>query len=93
MLGERRKHPRFAINRIAKFQADFGSLPRDCMITDLSQFGARLYVDGVEVPDKFHLMVSGDRGYRRECRVVWRLGGEIGVTFVSTPERERAKSL
>jgi hypothetical protein len=90
MLGERRKHPRFAINRIAKFQADLGSLPRDCMITDLSQIGARLYVDGVEVPDKFHLMVSGDRGYRRECRVVWRLGGEIGVTFVSAPERERA---
>ena len=83
---ERRQHQRYTINRIAKFQADSGSLPRDCMITDISKQGARLFADGVDVPDQFDLLISGDKGVRRECRVVWRLGGEIGVAFVG-PER------
>ncbi len=86
MPNERRQHRRYAINRIAKFQADAYSLPRDCMITDMSQQGARLFADGVEVPDQFALLISGDKGIRRECQVVWRLGGEIGVSFVG-PER------
>jgi hypothetical protein len=86
MPNERRQHRRYAINRIAKFQADAYSLPRDCMITDMSKQGARLFADGVEVPDQFDLLISGDKGVRRECQVVWRLGGEIGVAFVG-PER------
>lgn len=86
MPDERRQHRRYAINRIAKFQADSGSLPRDCMITDISKQGARLFADGVDVPDQFDLLISGDKGVRRECQVVWRLGGEIGVAFVG-PER------
>ena len=87
MLNERRKHQRFAINRIAKFQADLGALPRDCMITDISKEGARLFADDVEVPDRFQLVITGDKGLIRDCRVVWRLGGEIGVAFVG-PARE-----
>ena len=86
MSNERRQHRRYAINRIAKYQADAGSLPRDCMITDISKQGARLFADGVDVPDQFDLLISGDKGVRRGCQVVWRLGGEIGVAFVG-PER------
>ena len=88
MIQERRRDRRFTINRIAKYQADSGALPRDCMITDISKQGARLFSDGIEMPDQFHLVISGEgeKGSRRECRVVWRLGGEIGVTFVG-PER------
>ena len=37
MDNERRKHRRYAINRIAKYQTDAGALPRDCMITDISR--------------------------------------------------------
>jgi hypothetical protein len=95
MPAERRHHRRYIINRIAKFQTDSGALPRDCMITDISKQGARLFADGSEVPDQFVLLISGEgeNGSRRECRVVWRLGGEIGVTFVG-PERrlQRASS-
>jgi hypothetical protein len=86
MPAERRQHQRYTINRIAKFQADAYSLPRDCMITDMSKQGARLFADGGEVPDQFDLLISGDKGVRRGCQVVWRLGGEIGVSFVG-PER------
>ena len=84
MFSERRKHQRYVINRIAKFQADSSALPRDCMITDISQQGARLFADGVDVPDKFQLLISGEKRDQRECRVVWRLGGEIGVTFTDS---------
>jgi len=59
MSDERRQHRRYAINRIAKFQTDSGALPRDCMITDISKQGARLFADGVEVPDQFHLLRQG----------------------------------
>jgi len=87
MSDERRQHRRYTINRIAKFQADAGTLPRDCMITDMSKQGARLFANGAEVPDQFDLLISGDKGIRRGCQVVWRLGGEIGVAFVGPDRR------
>jgi hypothetical protein len=86
-FDDRRKHRRYTINRIAKFQTDFGALPRDCMITDISEDGARLFAEYNDVPDQFHPVISGDSDMRRECRVVWRLGGEIGVSFVGPAPR------
>jgi hypothetical protein len=82
MLIDRRRHPRQRINRLAKVQAETGGLPRDCLITDISAEGARLHVEGIDVPDQFLLWITGERDVRRECRVVWRLGHEVGVTFV-----------
>jgi len=83
-LKERRKAPRRAINRVAQFHTGPGALPRSCMITDISDNGARLYCDGA-MPDTFLLSLSGEGvEARRECRVVWRLGGELGVEFVGT---------
>lgn len=50
------------------------------MVADLSDQGARLYSD--ETPPAFTLTISGDKGdERRACRVVWRLGHEVGVQF------------
>ena len=89
MSTERRRHPRTIINRIAKFRTDVGALPRDCMITDISKEGARLFIDAAEVPAQFHLIISGEPGTMHECRVVWRLGGEVGVSFVGRPQRDR----
>ena len=86
MLDDRRRDRRYGIHRMAMLQTDPDALPRDCMITDVSRNGARLFADHVEVPDRFHLLLAGDKGARRECRVVWRLGGEIGIAFVQ-PER------
>jgi len=80
MLKEIRRHERHSINRVAKIQSA-GSLPRDCLVTDLSEGGARLYAEGIVIPDHFVLLLTGSRTVRRECRVVWRLGNEIGVRF------------
>ena len=83
MLSDRRRSRRYTINRIAKFQADAYTLPRDCMISDISDHGARLFAEGIEIPNQFNLLIDNDeRGLRRQCQVVWRLGYEIGVKFI-----------
>jgi len=80
MSKERRRHERHSINRVAKVQSA-GSLRRDCLVTDISDAGARLYAEGIVIPDQFVLLITGSQTVRRECRVVWRLGNEIGVEF------------
>ena len=82
VFNERRKDARRKVNRMAQFYTELGQLPRTCMVTNLSEAGARLYSDS-EMPPQFILAVSGDGvNMQRECRVVWRLGGELGVEFV-----------
>jgi len=78
---ERRKADRHAIDRFAKIQGRVGTLPRDCMIVDISDTGVRLHTEHTEVPDEFMIVISGVEQGRRECRVVWRLGFEIGAEF------------
>jgi hypothetical protein len=83
MLGERRKDKRHTINQAAKFVTESGALPRDCLITNISDRGARLFTEASDIPDSFQLLIFGETAIRQECRVIWRLGGEIGVTFVT----------
>jgi hypothetical protein len=82
---DRRRSRRRVLNRMAKIQLGTGALPRDCLITDISDGGIRLHVEGFEVPDQFVLLLSGDgvAGKERAYRVVWRLGYEIGAEFVN----------
>jgi hypothetical protein len=80
-VRERRQSPRYTLDRFAKIQIA-GSLPRDCMIVDISDSGVRLHTEHTEVPDEFLILISGVRPDRRECRVVWRLGFEIGAEFI-----------
>lgn len=87
MLNERRKISRRKINRVAQFHSDVSPLPRVCMVTDISEGGARLYSES-DVPPTFTLALSGEGvQVRRECRVVWRLGGELGVEFIDRAPR------
>jgi len=82
VFNERRKNARRKVNRVAQFYTEPGHLPRSCMVTNISDSGARLYSD-IDMPPQFILAVSGDGvNMQRECRVIWRLGGELGVEFV-----------
>ena len=84
---ERRKSSRRRINRVAQFHSEISPTPRTCMVTDISEGGARLYCE-IDIPPKFTLWVSGEGvNERRECRVVWRLGGELGVEFIDRAPR------
>lgn len=86
MFLERRKTARRTINRFAQFHSEVSPMPRPCMVTDMSEGGARLYSE-IEMPPAFTLSVPCDgTNMRRECRVVWRLGGELGVEFID-PQR------
>lgn len=86
---DRRRSRRRALNRMAKIQCGHGTLARDCLITDISDGGVRLHVEGFEVPDEFVLSVSGEGldASERAYRVVWRLGYEVGAKFVSVMRR------
>lgn len=85
---DRRRSERHLVRGPA--QLLFGSLPRDCWISDISDGGVRLHAEGVEVPDEFTLLLP-PRRERRECRVVWRLGHEIGAEFVDTGAQDFAR--
>jgi hypothetical protein len=80
-VRERRGVQRFKLDRMAKVQVP-GSLPRDCLIVDVSDSGIRIHAEHWEVPDEFLIVISGARHERRECRVVWRLGFEVGAEFI-----------
>lgn len=87
MFIERRKNSRRTINRVAQFHSEISPLPRTCMVTDISGTGARLYCE-IDLPPVFILSVTGEGvELRRECRVVWRLGGELGVEFIDREPR------
>jgi hypothetical protein len=88
-VEDRRSSRRRQLNRVAKVQFGTGTLPRDCLITDISDGGVRLHVEGFDVPDDFILLLSGDdiTGKERIYRVVWRLGYEVGAKFVGHVRR------
>ena len=77
---DRRRNDRLAVRGLAKMLIGTGSLPRDCWVTDISDGGARLHAE-IDIPDEFILVLPGPQGRRRECRVVWRLGHEVGAEF------------
>jgi hypothetical protein len=83
-MQERRKSQRQPISRYAKLQLPGASPPRDCLVTDTSEGGVRLHVEGVHVPEQFAVLLCIDDGgpKLRHCRVVWKLGHEVGARFI-----------
>jgi hypothetical protein len=93
-MADQRRSRRRAISRHAKIQVSGGALPRDCLITDISDGGVRLHVEGIDVPDRFVLLVSDGNGSARprDCSVVWRLGLELGAKFTVAAGRDRVSN-
>ena len=84
MFANRRKSERRAYNGSAKVHLGNGTLPRDCQIIDVSDGGARVLVENLDVPAEFTLIFS--TGQSRRCRVAWRIGCEFGAQFVDQAE-------
>jgi hypothetical protein len=81
--AELRKRPRRQFHYTAKIVVD-GAEPRPCTISDISHTGARLLLESEEsLPDRFILLLTRNGGARRQCRVVWRTGLNIGVEFAT----------
>ena len=82
MLQDRRKAQRQIVYRAAKIQSHDGAFVRDCLVTDMSEGGVRLFAEGGETPAEFILLFGDLGGTARKCRLVWRLDSEIGAEFV-----------
>jgi hypothetical protein len=80
MLVNRRQSVRQPCKKVAKIQFGTGSLPRDCMITDVSDGGVKVIAEYVEIPQDFTIIFS--TGNYRQCRLAWRIGCEFGARFV-----------
>ncbi len=81
MLVDRRKAARRIFNRVGRFYSDLSG-QHECIIVNLSEGGARLHSQ-IETPAAFALTISTDAGaIQKKCKVVWRLGHEIGVEFL-----------
>ncbi len=81
MLYDRRKIERHSINRIARLEwSHFTTC--ECQLVDISDRGARVYVERSDVPDEFVLTSFDADNSRVMCRVIWRLGYEIGTEFL-----------
>jgi hypothetical protein len=87
MFGEKRKHSRMAIRRVARVQAE--GLSRECTIINISSGGARIYIEDCQLPQQLYLLISGDRPLREPCRLAWRLGNEAGLAFEKELRIER----
>ena len=81
---ELRKKPRQHFHYAAKILTDKKGPPRPCLISDISEGGARLLLDNNdELPDRFMLLLSARGEARRRCRVIWRKDLAVGVAFMS----------
>ena len=81
--AELRKKARRHFHYSAKILADKKEPPRPCLISDISESGARLLLesDG-ELANRFVLLLSARGEARRRCRVVWRKELTVGVAFI-----------
>ena len=81
MGRERRKAKRHLLRYGAWLVLADGTLS-ECVLSDISETGARLMVDdSALVPEKFVLVLSRNGAVRRCCKVVWRNPQEVGVKF------------
>ena len=86
MITDRRKSPRHAVSRIVRIEPGSNLPDYEGLVTNISAGGVRLFVQGLEVPDTFNLVFE-DTHERRPCRVVWRIGPELGAAFLAQGAR------
>ncbi len=95
LFADRRKSERRTYNGGAKLHYGVGTLPRDCTIIDISDGGARILAENLEVPAEFTVIFP--TGISRQCRLAWRIGCEFGAEFIDQrgqhPNRPASRAL
>src|SRR3984957_15626237 len=70
-----------------------GTWRRDCLMIDVSQTGARLYIEGslegLDLKEFFLLQSSPGLAFRR-CRMVRVAGDQIGVEFLARDKSKKS---
>jgi PilZ domain len=84
---ERRRNFRVEWNAPATIYDADRHLERPCILSDLSNGGAKLAgVRANTIPDEFRLRTP--LGHRRSCRVIWRAEDALGVEFTDHVDGE-----
>jgi hypothetical protein len=79
---EKRRSKRRAVTQTAWVYLGGSVPPLVCILWDISDTGARLVIPVPEaLPDTFRLLRTRDERPGQLCRVVWRKGSNLGVTF------------
>jgi len=82
MTREQRKSVRVKIQCRASLKSGEPEPPLDCMVSDISQTGARILIDAsVNLPPEFTLLLS--QNVKRQCKIVWRSEKQVGVRFLA----------
>jgi PilZ domain-containing protein len=80
MTAEKRKHVRRKTGVRGMIAATERAARFECLVTDMSQTGARIITKTkVEMPESFLLFLL-PRGTRR-CTTIWQRGEQLGVRF------------
>ena len=90
--ADRRKAPRvdFSHDLPARMIAIDGTWHHACWISDISESGAKLQIDGsIAMPrsTEFFLLLSGTGTAHRRCELAWIDGDQLGVKFVRHPAK------
>jgi hypothetical protein len=80
---EKRTSVRRHLYHLTKMKTGSGIPLRDCLILDISDRGARIYIGGLNVPDRFNLLLGEDVVSEYSYEVIWRRDREIGAKLVS----------
>jgi hypothetical protein len=79
MLPHRRNAPRRRVLKTGSIE--FADTVIECTVRDMSDSGAALQVvSPLYIPDRFTLFIQSEQS-KRTCRIAWRAGKRMGVTF------------
>ena len=85
-VNELRRSPRQRLGRLATIKLGAGMPPRCVLVTNVSEDGVRLLLNGIEMIDEFVLLFHGNGGEAQDgtYKLVWRQGQDVGAKFLST---------
>lgn len=87
--SELRKKPRRSFHHDAWIQVTENGPLRKCTISDISDSGARIMLENNgELSTRFLLAFSKNGVGLRHCKVIWRAGLTVGISFLNRTDRE-----
>ena len=85
-VQERRLEPRIPDSRAGKITLDDGTII-DCVLVNRSASGVCIEVDSPSRVAGFFTLAVDNSDLKRDCRVAWRLGKRLGLTFLTNPTK------
>jgi hypothetical protein len=83
IAANKKRDARKSLHQPGWITLEGGFAARPCVVKNLSSSGAKVTInDPNSLPAKLRLAFSRDARTGRNCEVVWRRGGTVGIKFV-----------